>query len=49
MLFDNHTIKKYWNKLESRLSPPTYVSKVSVINFEDLKKACKTKNDFYIL
>ena len=48
MLFDNHAIKKYWNKLESRLSPPTYVHKVSVINFEDLKKACKTKNDFYI-
>lgn len=48
MLIDSKAIKKYWNKLESKLSPPTHISKVSVIHFEDLKKACKSKNEFYI-
>ena len=48
MLFDSQAIKKYWNNLESKLSPPTYVSKVSVINFKDFQNACQKKNEFYI-
>ena len=48
MLFETKAIKKYWENLESKTSAPKNVSKVSIINFEDLKKSCKEKNEFYI-
>ena len=47
MLFETKAIKKYWENLESKTSAPKNVSKVSIINFEDLKKSCKEKNEFY--
>lgn len=48
MPLTTYEIKKYWVNLEKKLMPPKYVTNISVINFADLKKACDSKNEFYI-
>ncbi len=48
MLFETKKIIKYWENLEAKMPAPKSVTKVSVINFEDLKKACREKNEFYL-
>ena len=35
----NQNIKKYWEYLERKYDPPTFVKKVKIINFNELKKA----------
>ncbi len=47
-MFGTPQIQGYWRKLESKNNNPKFVSKVSVVKFEDLKKACIKKNEFYL-
>ena len=44
----NQNIKKYWEYLEQKYDPPTFVKKVKIINFNDLKKAADSKNEKYL-
>jgi len=41
-------INKYWKKLELNAPCPKFAKKVSVIEFDNLKKNCKEKNEFYL-
>ena len=47
-MINSQEIKKFWNKLEQKKTPPNYVSKVSLIKFVDLKKSINDKNEFFI-
>jgi hypothetical protein len=47
-MFDTFQIKKYWEKIESKKNPPTFVKKISLIRFESLKKKINKKNEFYL-
>ena len=44
----NQNIKKYWEYLEQKYDPPTFVKKVKIINFNELKKAADNKNEKYL-
>ncbi len=48
MLISTNQIKKYWNKIESQSTPPKFVKKISVINFDILRKNLRDKKEFYI-
>ena len=45
MSFSTKNINDFWNKLNKN-SPPKFVKKVSVIDFEILKKNCREKKFF---
>ena len=45
----NQNIKKYWEYLEQKYDPPTFVKKVKIINFNELKKAADNKNVLFVL
>ena len=47
-MFDIIQIKKYWEKIESQKKPPTFVKKINLIYFDDLKKKINKKNEFYL-
>ena len=47
-MLDTDNIKKYWTKLEQSKKPPSFVKKVNLIEFKDLKKSIDKKNEFYI-
>ncbi len=36
-------MQRYWKALEEKKSPPKYVRKVSIINFDKLKKSINEK------
>mgnify|MGYP001312956531 CR=1 FL=1 len=46
MLFSTQQIKNYWKKIKFKNNSPKFVKKVSVIEFKNLKKACKKKMNF---
>ena len=46
MSFSTKNINDFWNKIELKNSPPKFVKKVSVIDFEILKKNCREKKNF---
>ena len=48
MSITTNQIKNYWSKIESKSQPPKFVKKVSVINFEILRKNLKDRKEFYI-
>ncbi len=48
MSFSTKNINDFWNKIELKNSPPKFVKKVSVIDFEILKKNCREKKEFFI-
>ena len=48
MSITTNQIKHYWSKIESKSQPPKFVKKVSVINFEILRKNLKDRKEFYI-
>jgi len=41
-------LKKYWEYLEQKYDPPTYVEKIKIIQFNKLKKAVDSKNEKYL-
>ncbi len=41
-------MQRYWKALEKKKSPPKYVQKVSIINFDKLKKSINKKNEIYV-
>ena len=47
-MLDTLQIKKYWEKIESQKKPPTFVKKINLIYFDDLKKKIKKKNYIYL-
>ena len=46
MSISTDQIKNYWIRIESKSPPPKYVKKVSVIDFDDLRKNLDQKNNF---
>ncbi len=48
MYISTDQIKNYWTRIESKSPPPKYVKKVSVIDFDDLRKNLDQKKQFYI-
>ena len=41
-------INQYWKYLEKKYSTPRYVTKVKMLEFNDLKKAIDNKNENYL-
>ena len=41
-------INKYWSYLEKKHDPPTYIEKVKILNFSELKQAADSKNEKYL-
>ncbi len=48
MSISTNQIRDYWKKIETKSLPPKYVKKVSIINFDILRKNLKEKKEFYI-
>ena len=48
MSISTNQIRDYWTKIETKSLPPKYVKKVSIINFDILRKNLKEKKEFYI-
>ena len=46
-MLNSSSIDKYWKYLEAQNSPPKYIKKVSVIEFDKLKDSIN-KNEIYI-
>ena len=42
------SIKNFWEHLEKKSSPPKYVTKINIVQFNDLKKKADNKEEFYI-
>ena len=47
-MFNTLQIKKYWEKIESQKKSPTFVKKINLIFFDDIKKKINRKNEFYL-
>ena len=47
-MFNAASVNKYWETLERKKSAPNYVKKVSIIEFDLLKKSINQKNELFI-
>ena len=41
-------LNNYWKQLEKKSKPPSFISKLNIIEFKNLKKAINDKNFFYV-
>ena len=47
-MLNSTSIKNYWISLESKKPPPKSVKKISIIEFDKLKKSINSKNEIFV-
>ena len=47
-MLNSSSIKKYWESLELKKSAPSYVKKVSILEFDKLKNLVNSKNEIFV-
>ncbi len=47
-MLNSSSIKNYWENLEKKLPAPKFVKKISIIEFDKLKKAINSKNEILV-
>ena len=47
-MLNTSSIQKYWETLENKNPPPKHVKKISIIEFDKLKKSINEKNELFI-
>ena len=47
-MLNSTSIRNYWNFLESKKSPPKFVKKINIIQFDELKNSINKKNELHV-